>query len=162
MNQVKSAWTTSGFTRQVYDSIREVKKAGGQLSDDYWLSDVEMFARSFEAHVSLKLEKAGRSNTYLTREFDDSGMKKGNAAERRLGDGLWPTRKQAEAMEPMFDALLAQIKKDDFPGAGNRRDSRDERIQRLIQEAYQAATADHRADARKLQQRIDSLRTRCC
>jgi hypothetical protein len=161
MNEVKSAWTTSGFTRQVYDSIREVKKGGGQLSEDYWLSDVEMFARSFEAHVSLKLEKAGRSNTYLTREFDDSGMKKGNAAERRLGDGLWPTRKQAEAMEPMFDALLAQIKKDDFPGASNRRDSRDERIQRLIQEAYQGAAADHRAHARKLQQRIDALRASC-
>jgi hypothetical protein len=161
MNEVKSAWTTSGFTRQVYDSIREVKKAGGQLSDDYWLSDVEMFARSFEAHVSLKLEKAGRSNTYLTREFDDSGMKKGNAAERRLGDGLWPTRKQAEAMEPMFDALLAQIKKDDFPGASNRRDSREQRIQRLLQEAYQAAAADQRAHARTLQQRSDALRASC-
>jgi hypothetical protein len=161
MNEVKSAWTTSGFTRQVYDSIREVKKAGGQLSEEYWLSDVEMFARSFEAHVSLKLEKAGRSNTYLTREFDGSGMKKGNAAERRLGDGLWPTRKQAEAMEPMFDALLAQIKKDDFPGASNRRDSREDRIQRLLQEAYQAAAADHRAHGRKLQQRIDGLRVRC-
>jgi hypothetical protein len=161
MNQVKSAWTTSGFTQQVYDSIREVKKGGGQLSENYWLSDVEMFARSFEAHVSLKLEKAGRANTYLTREFDDSGMKKGNAAERRLGDGLWPTRKQAEAMEPMFDALLAQIKKADFPGASNRRDSRGERIQRLVQEAYQAAAADHRA-ASSLQARIDSLRARCC
>jgi hypothetical protein len=160
MNQVKSAWTTSGFTQQVYDSIREVKKAGGLLTEEYWLSDVEMFARSFEAHVSLKLEKAGRANTYLTREFDDSGMKKGNAAERRLGDGLWPTRKQAEAMEPMFDALLAQIKKADFPGASNRRDSRGERIQRLVQEAYQAAAADHRA-ASSLQARIDALRARC-
>jgi hypothetical protein len=161
MNEVKSAWTTSGFTRQVYDSIREVKKAGGQLSEEYWLSDVEMFARSFEAHVSLKLEKAGRSNTYLTREFDDSGMKKGNAAERRLGDGLWPTRKQAEAMEPMFDALLAQIKKDDFPGASNRRDSREDRIQRLIQEAYQAAATEHQAHATKLQQRSDAVKRKC-
>ena len=49
----------------------------------------------------------------------------------------------------MFDALLAQIRKDDFPGPNNRRDSREERIQRLIQEAYQAAAADHRADAVK-------------
>ena len=63
-------------------------------------------------------------------------------------------------MEPMFDALLAQIKKDDFLGASNRRDSRDERIQRLIQEAYQAAASDHRADA-SLQARLDALRARC-
>ena len=160
MKEVKSAWTTSGFTQQVYDSIREVKKGGGQLSEDYWLSDVEMFARSFEAHVSLKLEKAGRANTYLTREFDDSGMKKGNAAERRLGDGLWPTKKQAEAMEPMFDALLAQIKKADFPGPSNRRDSREKRIHRLLKEAFQAAVADCRADA-LLQARLDALRARC-
>jgi hypothetical protein len=52
-------------------------------------------------------------------------------------------------MEPMFDALLAQIRKDDFPGPNNRRDSREERIQRLLREAYQAAAADHRADATK-------------
>jgi len=149
MNEVKAAWTKSGYTQQVYDSIREIKKGGGLISPRYWTSDVEMFARSFEAHVSLKLAKAGKANTYLTREFDDSGMKKGNAEERRLGDGLWPTRKQAEEMEPMFDALLAQIRKDDFPGPNNRRDSREERIQRLIQEAYQAAVADHRADAVK-------------
>jgi polyhydroxyalkanoate synthesis regulator phasin len=61
----------------------------------------------------------------------------------------------------MFDALLAQIKKDDFPGASNRRDSREERIQRLVQEAYQAAVADRRAHATTLQQRIDGLRARC-
>jgi hypothetical protein len=149
MNEVKSAWTKSGYTQQVYESLREIRKGGGLVNDKYWLSDVEMFARSFEAHVSLKLSKAGKANTYLTREFDDSGMKKGNAKERRLGDGLWPTRKQAEEMEPMFDALLAQIRKDDFPGPNNRRDSREERIQRLLQDAYQAAAADHRADATK-------------
>jgi hypothetical protein len=62
----------------------------------------------------------------------------------------------------MFDALLARVKAEKFPGPNNRTDSRDERIQRLLQEAYQAAAADHRSHGRKLQQRIDGLRARCC
>jgi len=95
------------------------------------MSHVELFARSFEAYVSLKLSKAGRSNTYLTRELHDSGMNKGNA-DPKAGDGLWPTRQQAEAMEPMFDALIARLRQDDFPGPTNRNDSRDERIWRFM------------------------------
>jgi len=138
MNEVKKAWRTSGFSQQVHGAIREVKKAGGLISADYWMSDVEMFARSFEAHVSLKLEKAGRTNTYLTREFGESGMNKGNARPRPQGDALWPTRKQAEEMEPMFDALLAQIRSTDFPGPNNRRDSRIARIRALMRTLQQA------------------------
>ena len=129
MSALQSAWSNSGYTKQVYDTLRAIKKAGGMLSESYWLSSEEMFARSFEAYVSLKLAKAGRANTYLTREFDEAGMRKGNDSER-AGDGLWPTRQQAEAMEPMFDALMARIRQDDFPG-GVRRDSRQVRIGRF-------------------------------
>jgi hypothetical protein len=97
------------------------------------------------ATVQLKLDNAKRVNTYLTQP---------------TGHELWPTRKQAEEMEPMFDALLARVTAEKFPGPNNRTDSRDERIQRLVQEAYQAAVADRRADA-SLQQRIDALRASC-
>lgn len=131
MGNVIQAWTTSGYVRQCYDTIRAIKKAGGMISEDYWLSHVELFARSFEAHVSLKLAKAGRSNTYLTRKLHEAGMNKDNA-DPRTGDGLWPSRQQAEAMEPMFDALIARLRQDDFPGPTNRNDSRDERIWRFM------------------------------
>lgn len=131
MVDVVNAWATSGYVRQCQETLRAIKKAGGMVREEYWLSHVEMFARSFEAYVSLKLSKAGRSNTYLTRELHDDGMNKGNA-DPKAGDGLWPTRQQAEAMEPMFDALMARLRQDDFPGRTNRNDSRDERIWRFM------------------------------
>jgi hypothetical protein len=146
MNQVQWSMIKSGFADQVQKAVRSMKKGGLGISADYWTSREEMFARAFEAHVQLKLDKAKRVNTYLTQP---------------TGHELWPTRKQAEEMEPMFDALLARVKAEKFPGPNNRTDSREERIQRLLQEAYQAAAADHRA-ASSLQQRIDALRARCC
>jgi hypothetical protein len=136
MGNLLVAWSTSGYTRQCFDTIREIKKAGGMISDGYWMSNVEMFARSFEAHVSLKLAKAGRSNTYLTRDLHDGGMNKGDRPQSK-GDGLWPSRQQAEAMEPAFDALIARIRQDHFPGPTNRGDSRAQRINRLIDEALE-------------------------
>ena len=115
MLKLISAYETSGFRRQVYGEIRALKDRGLLINGDYWASRVEMFARAFEAHVQLKLERQGRQNTYLSQP---------------TGSLLWPTREQAEAMEPMFDALIAQIKKEDFPGS-TRRDSRAARIQRF-------------------------------
>jgi hypothetical protein len=116
MSNVIGSWQTTGYTQQVYRAIREKKKQGMMISDQYWLSREEMFARSFEAYCQLKLAKAGRENSYLTQD---------------TGDPLWPTRQQAEAMEPAFDALMARIRQDDFPG-GTRRDSREERVRRFV------------------------------
>lgn len=129
MGDLQNAWQNSGFQGQVYTTLREIRRAGGMLTESYWLDPKEMLARSFEAHVSLKLAKAGRSNTYLTRELHEGGMRKGEERIRR-GDGLWPSREQAEAMEPFFDALIAQLGKEHFPGTV-RRDSRDARIRRF-------------------------------
>lgn len=123
MNSVLMAMTKSGFTDQVHLAVREMKRSGFGISVDYWTSREEMFARAFEAHVQVKLAKAGRVNTYLTQP---------------TGHELWPTRKQAEEMEPMFDALLARVKAEKFPGPINRRDSREARIQRLVREALAA------------------------
>jgi hypothetical protein len=116
MRGVMASWETTGYIQQVYRAIREKKKQGMMISDQYWQSREEMFARSFETYCQLKLAKAGRENSYLT---------------QATGDPLWPTREQAEAMEPMFDALMAQIRQDDFPG-GTRRDSREERVRRFV------------------------------
>ena len=145
MKQVQFSMIKSGFADQVQVAVRTMKKDGLGISADYWTSREEMFARAFEAHVQLKLGKAKRVNTYLTQP---------------TGHELWPTRKQAEEMEPLFDALLARVKAEKFPGPNNRGDSREQRIQRLLQEAYQAAAADHRADA-SLQVRLDALRASC-
>ena len=145
MRQVQYSMIKSGFADQVQVAVRTMKKDGFGISADYWTSREEMFARAFEAHVQLKLGKAKRVNTYLTQP---------------TGHELWPTRKQAEEMEPLFDALLARVKAEKFPGPNNRGDSREQRIQRLVQEAYQAAAAEHRADA-SLRQRIDAVKRKC-
>jgi hypothetical protein len=180
MKMVVRAWTTSGYVDQCFSTIRDIKKAGGMISDSYWMSHVELFARSFEAHVSLKLARAGRSNTYLTRELHDGGMKKGGK-DLNVGDGLWPTRQQAEAMEPAFDALIARIRQDNFPGSANRRDSREQRIRHMIQSLttpgnHSTQSSHDRGDemglhwmskgepmhsSQTLQMRIDALQRKC-
>ena len=117
MSAVLMSMTSSGFTDQVHLAVRAERRAGFGISAEYWTSREEMFARAFEAYIQLKLAKAGRVNTYLTQP---------------TGHELWPTRKQAEAMEPMFDALMERIKAEKFPGDTNRTDSREERIWRFM------------------------------
>ena len=116
MMKVVAAWETTGYAQQVYVAARGEKRQGKLINAEYWTSREEMFARSFEAYVQLKLSKAGRENTYLTQP---------------TGHPLWPSQQQAEQMEPKFDALMARFREEDFPG-GARRDSREERIRRFV------------------------------
>jgi hypothetical protein len=150
MRQVQFSMIKSGFADQVQVAVRTMKKDGLGISADYWTSREEMFARAFEAHVQLKLGKAKRVNTYLTQP---------------TGHELWPTRKQAEEMEPLFDALLARIKAEKFPGLNNRTDSRQQRIQRLIQEAMPAQRAPYPAgeamDSTMQPRRLDATKRKC-
>ena len=117
MAKVVASWETTGFVQQVYAAIREEKRQGKLVNQQYWLSREEMFARSFEAYVQLKLSKAGRENTYLTQP---------------PGHPFWPSQRQVEQMEPVFDALMARFREEDFPG-GARRDSREARVRRFAQ-----------------------------
>jgi len=131
MLSVVNSWSESAYTQSCYAALREIRQNGGMVNEKYWLSHVEMFARSFEGYVALKQLKAGKANTYQTREFTERGAKKAGQLPF-VGEGLWPTEEQARKMEPMFDALIAQLRQDKFPGPTNRTDSRDERIWRFM------------------------------
>jgi hypothetical protein len=96
--------------------------------------------------VQHKLRSKGQENTYLSGLGGESP--------------LWPTKEQIAKMAPAFDELMSAVGANTFGGMKRRTDSREKRIQRLLQEAYQAAASDHRADA-SLQARLDALRARC-
>lgn len=117
MREVKESFLSSGYGAQVYRAIVAERKSGKLISSDYWTSSEEMFARAFETHIQLKLRKAGRVNSYLTQATNHD---------------LWPSRAQAEAMEPMFDKLLASIRDEKFPGPINRDDCFRERLDSMI------------------------------
>jgi hypothetical protein len=148
MDGVRKAISESDFPYTLREGLRGygIKTGSGQYG--YWTSGREVFARTFERYVQHKLRSKGQENTYLSGLGGESP--------------LWPTKEQIAKMAPAFDELMSAVGANTFGGMKRRTDSRDERIQRLIQEAYQAAAADQQAHARKLQRRIDGLRARCC
>ncbi|MGV3485959.1 MAG: LPD1 domain-containing protein [Planctomycetaceae bacterium] len=100
MENVRTSWRESGFKKRLGEEVSKKVKEGsisknGQMGRDYWTSGREMFARCFERYVKHKLEKAGRTNTYLS-GIDTS----------RKGGELWPTDAEVEHMAPHFDALM--------------------------------------------------------
>jgi hypothetical protein len=147
MDGVRKAIDDTDYSQTLRAGLRGhgIKPTSGQWK--YWTSGREVFARTFERYVQHKLRSKGQENTYLSGLGGESP--------------LWPTKEQIAKMAPAFDELMKAVGTNTFGGMKRRTDSREERIQRLIQEAYQAAAADHRADA-SLQQRIDALRARCC
>jgi hypothetical protein len=149
MDGVRKAIKETDYPQTLSEGLRGYgitpQKSRGQWN--YWTSGREVFARTFERYVQHKLRSKGQENTYLSGLGGESP--------------LWPTKEQIAKMAPAFDELMSAVGANTFGGMKRRTDSREERIQRLIQEAYQAAAADQRAHARKLQQRIDGLRARC-
>lgn len=88
------------YRKRLKSALRDAVR-NGQMSqkkaDDYWNSDHEIFARTFERHVQHKLHEDGRENTYL------SGLG---------GDHpFWPTREEAAQMAPAFDAIFEEYRK---------------------------------------------------
>ncbi len=163
MDGVRKAIDEADFPQTLRKGLRDlgVKPTTGQWN--YWTSGIEVFARSFERYVQHKLRSKGQENTYLSGLGGESP--------------LWPTKEQIAKMAPAFDELMEAVGTNTFAGMTRRTDSREERIQRLIQEARQAAAANHRVDAvqagleavglRKqpwadsLEARIDALRRKC-
>jgi len=90
----------------------------GTAQYGYWTSGREVFARTFERYVQYKLRSKGQENTYLS----------GLGGE----DPLWPTKAQAAAMAPAFDALMAEVRAQHFPGAV-RSDTRAMRVARMAE-----------------------------
>ncbi len=159
----KAIYEDSDYPRTLEDGLygHGIKPTTGQWK--YWTSGREVFARTFERYVQHKLRSKGQENTYLSGIGGESP--------------LWPTKEQIAKMAPAFDELMEAVGTNTFAGMTRRTDSREERIQRLIQEARQAAAANHRVDAvpagleavglRKqpwadsLEARIDALRRKC-
>jgi hypothetical protein len=149
MDGVRKAIKDTDYPQTLREGLRGYgitpQSSKGQWN--YWTSGREVFARTFERYVQHKLRSKEQENTYLSGLGGESP--------------LWPTKEQMAKMAPAFDELMSAVGANTFGGMKRRTDSRDERIQRLIQEAYQAAVADRRAHATTLQQRIDGLRARC-
>jgi hypothetical protein len=148
MDGVRRAIKDTDYDQTLREGLRGYgitpQKSRGQWN--YWTSGREVFARTFERYVQHKLRSKGQENTYLSGLGGESP--------------LWPTKEQIAKMAPAFDELMSAVGANTFGGMKRRTDSREKRIQRLLQEAYQAAASDHRADA-SLQARLDALRARC-
>lgn len=118
-----------------------VEREGG--NPDYWLSNEEMFARCFEAHVQHKLKEDGRENTYLV------------SLRNLMRGGAWPTWRQSAAMAPMFDAILAEYAANDalfkaMYGVGTRdRSSGKKGIKMTMQKGGMPDFIQQKIDAKK-------------
>jgi len=91
--RLRESWESSGFRARIR------REAAGMARRDYWFSNIEMFARTFERYVQRRLESVGHKNTYLA----------GIETKAYKEDGLWPTDEEVDAMTPAFDALFQEL-----------------------------------------------------
>ena len=63
----------------------------------YWFRRNELFARAFEVYLAYKLKKRGLQNTYLTK--------------RKYGKECYLTDNELRAVEPLFDKLMAAMRR---------------------------------------------------
>lgn len=96
------------FKKHSRDTFYKLQKEGPIFKDwGYWGNPQELFARSFEAHVSHKLASQGRKNTYL-HAADYNGIGLGG------GHGMWPSSEMSAKLAPHFDALFEAFKNSDM------------------------------------------------
>ncbi len=100
MDGIRKAWGQSGFRNRLSAVLSAALREGtmSKHKANYWTSNHETFARCFERYVQRKLDRAGRSNTYLA----GTSLPRGE-----WWGGLWPTDSEVDAMTPAFDALFA-------------------------------------------------------
>lgn len=102
---VRQAWAKSGFNKRlsaaVSHHIMEGRMSKGKR--DYWLSNHEKFARTFERFIQHKLRENGRDNTYL------SGL-----ASIEGEHALWPNDEEIKVMAPAFEKLLSHYRKEKY------------------------------------------------
>jgi len=77
------------------------ENAGTGKKSKYWTSDVEMFARMFEAVIQNKLTKKGIKNTYLVTDV------------KRI-QGPYPRGEELEYLETEVDNLFAVLKRNNL------------------------------------------------
>lgn len=100
---------TSKPMRQLKKNVEAWGKAKGMRGTElhkYWSSDIELFARSFEAHVALKLNDKGRENTYLTKKsYGDSDHEM---------ESVYPSESMQRELAPLFDKIFSEFKNSDM------------------------------------------------
>jgi hypothetical protein len=92
---------SKGFRERLNKALQDdvnSSKLSAKKANDYWNSDHEIFARSFEQYVMHKMKENGIENTYL------AGMSKGHK--------YWPTPEESKAMAPAFDKIFEQYRKE--------------------------------------------------
>ena len=134
------------FRTRLKGVARDLVKKGHMIekkANDYWQSNHEIFARSFDRYIQRKLENGGQKNTYL------SGLANKNSKTGKPHP-LWPTDEEVDAMSPAFDQIFAEYRKhkygSDEPQKYNKQDVREAltmiaparysaRMQRAIEQA---------------------------
>jgi hypothetical protein len=145
MDAVRKAIDTTDFPRTMRQGLRDLGikpgSGSGMSGWNYWTSGREVFARTFERYVQHKLQSIGQENTYLSGLGDDSP--------------LWPTKEQSAKMAPAFDELMRAVRASTFGTMKSRTDSREQRIQGLIDEATSSAYSAN------IQGRNDAMKRKC-
>lgn len=125
MDGVRKAIAATDYPSTLRQGLRDlgIKPGSGKGMSGwgYWTSGREVFARTFERYVQHKLESKKQENTYLSGLGGESP--------------LWPNKEQIAKMAPAFDELMQSVRTTAFGSMKNRTDSREQRIQRLIDEA---------------------------
>lgn len=162
MDGVWKAIDATDFPLTMRQGLRDLGIRPGQGSGmsgwNYWTSGREVFARTFERYVQHKLQSKGQENTYLSGLGGDSP--------------LWPSKAQIAQMAPAFDELMRAVRGSTFGTMKSRTDSREQRIQRLIDEAMESGPMPYpedtvmdstvtQASLAVLQQRIDAMKRKC-
>lgn len=92
------------------DVTRKVRSnyytSSSKMSSEYWTKPHELFARAWETYIFDKLDRAGRSNNYLTHDkyFRKITIKSGDKI------CLYPEGSERERLFERFDELIYQIK----------------------------------------------------
>lgn len=90
-------------------SVAPVKLRGSKLdkyrSSPYWVTTIEVMARSFEVYLKQKLEDAGIHNDYLVNVLSPEAWEK-----KTHQPYAYPTKEELEKITPAFDALFSHIK----------------------------------------------------
>ena len=123
MDGVRKAIDDTDYPYTLREGLRGYGIKAGSAQYGYWTSGREVFARTFERYVQHKLQSKGQENTYLSGLGGDSP--------------LWPTKEQISKMAPAFDELMRAVRASTFGTMKSRTDSREQRIQGLIDEALQ-------------------------
>ena len=123
---------SKGFRERLNKALQDDVNSGklsAKKANDYWNSDHEIFARSFEQYVMHKMKENGIENTYL------AGMSKSHK--------YWPTPEESKAMAPAFDKIFEQYRKEKHGSGEPIKYSRHETLGML--ERYFAEAFDHYA-----------------